>query len=137
MPTKKKISAKVASQTEVAPLKHEMPAIEAPKKKSAPRAKKVSAEKSAEKTVAKAKPAPRKRAAKPVVEAPVAETPVVDTPVVAPAVVMSAEEFHAEVTRVAYGYWVSRGYAPGDPVADWLRAEAEVRARLSRAGEES
>ncbi|MBY0372481.1 MAG: DUF2934 domain-containing protein [Bryobacteraceae bacterium] len=122
MPTKKKISAKVASQSEVAPLKAEMPAIEAPKKKAAPRAKKVSGEKSSEKTEAKPKVAPaRKRAVKAVVE----------TPVVAPAVMMSAEEFHAEVTRVAYGYWVSRGYAPGDPVADWLRAEAEVRARIS------
>lgn len=132
MPTKKTISAKVASQSEVAPLKAEMPALGAPKKKAAPRAKKVSGEKSAVKTEAKPKAAPaRKRAVKPVVEAPVVEMPVVEMPVVATAVVMSADAFHAEVTRVAYGYWVSRGYAAGDPVADWLRAEAEVRARLS------
>jgi Protein of unknown function (DUF2934) len=34
-----------------------------------------------------------------------------------------------EIERVAYGYWEQRGYQPGDPFEDWLRAEAEVRAR--------
>lgn len=50
----------------------------------------------------------------------------VDAPV---AVVMTEEQIREEICRVAYGYWVERNYAPGDPMMDWLRAEAEVRIR--------
>lgn len=31
-----------------------------------------------------------------------------------------------EVARLAYSYWVERGYAPGSPEHDWLRAEREL-----------
>ncbi len=34
-----------------------------------------------------------------------------------------------EVARLAYSYWVSRGRQGGSPEEDWLRAEAEYRAR--------
>ena len=104
MATKKKITAKVASMPEVAPVK-------------------------AAKTVEerKKKAAPRKRAA-----VTTKKTAAVKVKVEAAAPVMSAEEIHAEITRVAHGYWVERNYAPGDPMADWLRAEAEVRTRFVR-----
>jgi hypothetical protein len=36
-----------------------------------------------------------------------------------------------EVARLAYSYFVERGYQPGDPVADWFRAENELRSRLA------
>lgn len=39
------------------------------------------------------------------------------------------EAERGEIERVAYGYWEQRGFQPGDPFEDWLRAEAEVRAR--------
>lgn len=42
---------------------------------------------------------------------------------------MTEEQIREEICRVAYGYWVERNYAPGDPMMDWLRAEAEVRSR--------
>lgn len=35
-----------------------------------------------------------------------------------------------EIARLAYSYWVARGYAAGSPEEDWLRAEQEVKARL-------
>ena len=35
-----------------------------------------------------------------------------------------------EVARLAYSYWVQRGYAPGSPEEDWLRAEQELKATL-------
>ncbi len=34
-----------------------------------------------------------------------------------------------EVARLAYSYWVARGRQGGSPEDDWLRAEAEYRAR--------
>lgn len=45
------------------------------------------------------------------------------------AATMTEEQIREEICRVAYGYWVERSYAPGDPMMDWLRAEAEVRGR--------
>jgi hypothetical protein len=77
----------------------------------APRARKAAAPKTAKPKVSAAthKAAPRKRAAMP---EPVALIP-----------------FEEEVRAVAYGYFVERGYTPGDATADWFRAEAEVRAR--------
>ena len=37
-----------------------------------------------------------------------------------------------EIARIAYGYWVTRGYVAGDPLEDWVRAENEYRQRLGR-----
>jgi hypothetical protein len=33
------------------------------------------------------------------------------------------------VARIAYGYWEARGFRDGDPLQDWLMAEAEIRRR--------
>lgn len=31
------------------------------------------------------------------------------------------------IAKLAYGYWQARGFEGGDPMEDWLRAEAEYR----------
>lgn len=36
---------------------------------------------------------------------------------------------HEAIAKLAYSYYVARGYAPGDPAADWLRAEQELLRR--------
>jgi hypothetical protein len=33
-----------------------------------------------------------------------------------------------EIALLAYSYWVERGYEPGSPEEDWLRAEQELAA---------
>jgi hypothetical protein len=38
-------------------------------------------------------------------------------------------DHHAEISRIAYSYWESRGYAGGSQDDDWLRAEQEYRQR--------
>jgi hypothetical protein len=35
------------------------------------------------------------------------------------------ESSQEAIAAIAYGYWESRGYQGGDPMADWVRAEAE------------
>ncbi len=47
-------------------------------------------------------------------------------PVTSPVVESFAAPTHAEIARLAYSYFEQRGYQPGDPVADWLRAEREL-----------
>jgi len=37
-----------------------------------------------------------------------------------------------QIRRRAYEYFLSRNGGGGDPVADWLRAEAELRAEFAR-----
>ena len=37
---------------------------------------------------------------------------------------------HDDIARRAYDIYASRGYAPGDPVADWHEAERQLRAGL-------
>ncbi len=37
-----------------------------------------------------------------------------------------------EIAQVAYRIWLERADRPGSPEADWLQAEAEVRARYVR-----
>jgi DUF2934 family protein len=37
-----------------------------------------------------------------------------------------------EIAQVAYRIWLERADGPGSPEEDWLRAEAEVRARHTR-----
>lgn len=39
----------------------------------------------------------------------------------------------AEIRRRAYEIYLNRNGAPGDPVADWLQAERELRARRADA----
>ena len=36
-----------------------------------------------------------------------------------------------QIATLAYSYWAERGYTPGSPEEDWLRAEAELRQRAS------
>ena len=33
---------------------------------------------------------------------------------------------HEEIAQLAYSYWEARGFAPGSPEEDWLRAEREL-----------
>ena len=74
-------------------------------------------------------------------EAPIA-TPVETAPIVAEqavAATANAAEFgeaatsqpltHDEIAALAHSYWVARGYAPGSPEQDWLRAERQLQAR--------
>lgn len=35
---------------------------------------------------------------------------------------------HENIAALAHSYWVARGYAPGSPEQDWLRAERELQA---------
>jgi len=37
-----------------------------------------------------------------------------------------------EIAQVAYRIWLERADRPGSPEEDWLKAEAEVRAKYSR-----
>ena len=48
---------------------------------------------------------------------PVATAPVITTP------------SHDEIAKLAYSYWIARGYTHGSPEEDWLRAERELRAK--------
>ena len=34
---------------------------------------------------------------------------------------------HDQIAKIAYGYWETRGFQPGCPEQDWLRAEQEYR----------
>jgi hypothetical protein len=34
-----------------------------------------------------------------------------------------------DVALLAHSYWIARGYAPGSPEEDWLRAEKELQAQ--------
>jgi len=41
----------------------------------------------------------------------------------------TSEDSRGTIASIAYGYWESRGYQGGDPVADWIRAEQEYNSR--------
>ena len=43
--------------------------------------------------------------------------------------VISLEVLHDEIRRESYDYYIQRRYHPGDPKADWLRAEDAVLRR--------
>lgn len=36
---------------------------------------------------------------------------------------------HEQISLIAYGYWEARGFQPGSPEQDWLRAEQEFLLR--------
>ncbi len=46
-----------------------------------------------------------------------------------PELVLSLELLQDEIRREAYDYFIQRSYRPGDPKADWLRAEDAVLRR--------
>ncbi len=64
-----------------------------------------------------------------VAEVVVAEAVVPEVVATAPVAVAApapvAENAHEAISKIAYGYWVARGYASGNPVEDWVRAERE------------
>ncbi|MDD5296950.1 MAG: DUF2934 domain-containing protein [Rhodocyclaceae bacterium] len=95
------------------------PAAKKPRRAAAPKAAVVTA--AAPAPVAAAKPAAPKRARKPKIEADM---------VPAQASVMHHEERHRHVSEAAYYLAERRGFAPGFEHEDWVRAEAEVAAKL-------
>jgi hypothetical protein len=46
-------------------------------------------------------------------------------------VAQPVEPTQEEISKLAYSYYVARGYQPGNPQEDWLRAVTELRARLN------
>lgn len=52
--------------------------------------------------------------------------------VVAP-VATPYEPSHDEVAKLAYSYYVARGYQPGDQQSDWFRAVEELKTRHAAA----
>ena len=79
-------------------------------------------------SAAKAAPAP---IAKPV--APPAAAQRASTPVAAPVKgKVDAKERQRLIAEAAYYRALKRGFTPGNDVADWVAAEKEVDARLSR-----
>jgi hypothetical protein len=54
--------------------------------------------------------------AAPVVQAVVEETAIVEA---------AGQTGYEKIAKIAYGYWEARGFQPGSPEQDWLRAEQE------------
>ena len=50
----------------------------------------------------------------------------------APAPAFDAVAHQKEIAQVAYRIWLERADRPGSPEEDWLKAEAEVRAKYTR-----
>jgi Protein of unknown function (DUF2934) len=55
-----------------------------------------------------------------------------NAPAPAPIPVFDAVAHQKEIAQVAYRIWLERADRPGSPEEDWLKAEAEVRAKHSR-----
>lgn len=53
----------------------------------------------------------------------------------APAAPVSADQRHKLIAEAAYLRAAARGFAPGDPLADWLDAEREIDRRLAGAAQ--
>ena len=51
---------------------------------------------------------------------------------VAPVPAFDAVAHQKEIAQVAYRIWLERADRPGSPEEDWLKAEAEVRAKYTR-----
>ncbi len=58
--------------------------------------------------------------------------PVASAPAAAPVPAFDAIAHQKEIAQVAYRIWLERADRPGSPEADWLKAEAEVRAKYTR-----
>jgi len=52
-------------------------------------------------------------------------------PEAAPVPVFDTAAHQKEIAQVAYRIWLERADRPGSPEDDWLKAEAEVRAKYS------
>ena len=50
----------------------------------------------------------------------------------APTPAFDAVAHQKEIAQVAYRIWLERADRPGSPEQDWLKAEAEVRAKYTR-----
>ena len=74
-------------------------------------------------------PSSRKRAPR---KAPTGLAVVTATPIF-----VDPEQRNALIARAAYFRAQRRGFVPGDELADWLAAEAEVDAELLRGGTEA
>lgn len=42
---------------------------------------------------------------------------------------LPGEVGHEEIAKLAYTYWIARGYSHGSAEEDWLRAERELKQR--------
>jgi hypothetical protein len=128
------MAKKQITASETSPVRATAPSA---KKTSAPVAKRTIAakhSKAAPKTVAPPVVVPEVKIAVPAAKQPkqaklanamAVEVPKAKTP--APSVEITRDQIAAR----AYQYWVSRGYQGGDPVADWLRAEAELKNQIA------
>ncbi len=90
--------------------------------------KKTAAKKTAKKKVAKKAVAKKAAAKKKVVKKGVTPS------AVSPTRSVTAAERYRMIQEGAYLLAEARGFADGDPNADWLTAEAEVDARLKKSG---
>ena len=94
----------------------------APRKKSNPEAEVIATAAATPVATKAAKPARAAVAAAP--KRHKKATPVTETPATPVTVDLN------EIASLAYSYYVDRGYEQGDPIADWFRAENELRGRL-------
>lgn len=74
--------------------------------------------------------APSKPAGPKAQRSPRRATPMV--PASAPGPAFDAVAHQKEIAQVAYRIWLERADRPGSPEEDWLKAEAEVRAKYTR-----
>jgi hypothetical protein len=67
------------------------------------------------------------RAAKTSIAAPRVKTVKHSKAASAPVAIVEIEAVsaHDQISKIAYGYWEARGFEPGCPEQDWLRAEQE------------
>jgi hypothetical protein len=80
------------------------------------------------KTLPEVTEAPKAMAAAAGVGSTFSEAPVIDPVgvVTAPESGVGPQYSREEVAKLAYSYWISRGYSHGYAEEDWLRAEAEL-----------